>query len=187
MELVCPERPAGLMLTKRDTGAMFSRGLVWLVPSASHPSSSSLVRLTMKRVPGISFRGKAELRWDRPQPDAAGPIACKADVASKIERLTEAAVGDGVFSNDTVVIEIEATDVPDLTIIDLPGLVRTTTAGQSKSIIKQVDSLVQRYLESERTIILAVVPATVDIATSDILERAHQVHFAKLFTVAICG
>lgn len=63
----------------------------------------------------------------------------------------------------------------------------TATGGQSKSIIKQVDSLVQRYLESERTIILAVVPATVDIATSDILERAHQVHFAKLFTAAISG
>lgn len=65
----------------------------------------------MKRVPKISFCDKAELRWDRPQPDAAGPIACKADVASKIERLTEAAVGDGVFSYDTVVIEIEAPNV----------------------------------------------------------------------------
>ncbi|KAK1867432.1 hypothetical protein I4F81_009939 [Pyropia yezoensis] len=64
-------------------------------------------------------------------------------------------------------------------------LVHNATGGQSKSIIKQVDSLVQRYLESERTIILAVVPATVDIATSDILERAHQVDPEGVRTVGV--
>lgn len=175
-----PRKTSGADANRKRYGCSFLSRIGVACTPCLPPLLSPLVRLTMKRVPGISFRGKAELRSDRPQPDAAGPILCKADVASKIERLTEAAVGDGVFSNDTVLIEIEAPDVPDLTIIDLPGLVRTTTAGQSKSIIKQVDSLVQRYLESERTIILAVVPATVDIATSDILERAHQVRFEKL-------
>lgn len=130
----------------------------------------------MKRVHGQGFRGTAAVRWDQPQqPAASGPIHSKADVAEKIEQLTAALVGDDPFSSSTIVVEIEAPDVPDLTIIDLPGLVRTTTLGQKTSIIKQVDALVQRYLEIEQTIVLAVVPATVDIATSDILERALQV------------
>lgn len=96
-------------------------------------------------------------------------------MAEKIEQLTAALIGDDPFSSSTFFVEIEAPDVPDLTIIDLPGLVRTTTAVQKTSIIEQVDALVQRYLEMEQTIVLAVVPATVDIATSDILERALQV------------
>jgi len=140
-------------------------------------------RLSMKRVLGQSFRGSAKVRWgEAHQPDASGPIRSKAEVADKIEQLTAALVGDGEFSDGgTIVVELEAADLPDLTIIDLPGLVRTTTAGQTKSIIAQVDGLVQRYLESERTIVLCVVPANVDIATSDILERAHKVRAASVF------
>lgn len=106
-------------------------------------------------------------------------------MAEKIEQLTAALIGDDPFSSSTIGVEIEAPDVPDLTIIDLPGLVRTTTAGQKTSIIKQVDALVQRYLEMEQTIVLAVVPATVDIATSDILERALQVDPDGVRTVGV--
>lgn len=141
----------------------------------------------MKRVSGQGFRGTASVRWDQPQqPAASGPIRSKADVAEKIEQLTAALIGDDPFSSSSIVVEIEAPDVPDLTIIDLPGLVRTTTAGQKTSIIKQVDALVQRYLEMEQTIVLAVVPATVDIATSDILERALQVRCLLSALVVQC-
>lgn len=50
-------------------------------------------------------------------------------------------------------------DVPDLTLIDLPGIVRTTTTGQDRSVIRDVDELMDMYLQSERTVILAVIPA----------------------------
>ena len=63
---------------------------------------------------------------------------------------------------------------PDLTIIDLPGIVRTTLEGQSKTVVADVDSLLQRYLDQKRTIILAVIPSNVDIATVDIIERASK-------------
>jgi hypothetical protein len=38
-----------------------------------------------------------------------------------------------------------------------------------------VNSLIEGYLQQERTIILAVVPANQDVATIDILERAKKV------------
>ena len=69
-------------------------------------------------------------------------------------------------------VRVEAPGAPDLTVIDLPGIVRTSTAGQDPAVIGQVNDLINAYLKQERTIVLAVVPANQDIATIDILERA---------------
>lgn len=44
----------------------------------------------------------------------------------------------------------------------------------------QVNGLIENYLRSERTIILAIVPANQDVATVDILERAKKVQEAFL-------
>ena len=49
-----------------------------------------------------------------------------------------------------------APGVPDLTIIDLPGIVRTTVAGQNASVVDDVRGLLDRYLKLQRTIFLAV-------------------------------
>ena len=51
----------------------------------------------------------------------------------------------------------------------------THTAGQSEDVKEQVDGLLDRYLKQSRTIILAVIPSNVDIATVDIIERASKV------------
>jgi interferon-induced GTP-binding protein Mx1 len=58
-------------------------------------------------------------------------------------------------------------------VIDLPGIVRTSTNQQQSPAFKEaVDALLARYIEQDRTIILAVVPANMDIATVEVLERA---------------
>ena len=49
-----------------------------------------------------------------------------------------------------------AADVLDLTIIDLPGIVRTHVAGQDASVMQDVRDLLDRYLKQDRTVILAV-------------------------------
>ncbi|CAN0053973.1 unnamed protein product, partial [Laminaria digitata] len=89
-----------------------------------------------------------------------------------IEDLQDALTsGDhGAFSTET--ISVQAPGLPDLTLIDLPGIVRTATKGQRSTVMADVNGLIQRFLEQERTIILAVVPANQDVATVDILERA---------------
>lgn len=79
------------------------------------------------------------------------------------------------FSTESIIIELTSADAPDLTVVDLPGIIRTTTAGQSSGVINQVNRLIESYLHEPRTIILAVVPANQDIATVDILERAQRV------------
>jgi interferon-induced GTP-binding protein Mx len=49
--------------------------------------------------------------------------------------------------------------------------VRTITEGQSADVIPQVDDLLEFYMQQPRTILLAVVPLTQDIATVEVLER----------------
>jgi interferon-induced GTP-binding protein Mx1 len=78
------------------------------------------------------------------------------------------------FSKDTIHVHVQSPDTPDLTLIDLPGIIRTTTAGQDRSVIAEVDSLLSHFMSQEETVILAVIPANQDIATVDILERAHR-------------
>lgn len=76
------------------------------------------------------------------------------------------------FSSDAIIVRISSPESPDLTLIDLPGIIRTATMGQGPQIITQIDNLIDNFLKQDRTIILAVIPANQDIATIDILERA---------------
>lgn len=46
--------------------------------------------------------------------------------------------------------------------------------------IPQVNGLIESYLRSERTIILAIVPSNQDVATVDILERAKKVRAVRV-------
>lgn len=96
------------------------------------------------------------------------------ELSIKISSLTEelVALSNNGFSHDIINIRIEGHDVPDLCIVDLPGIIRTTTVGQSKSVISEVDSLLESFIKQPRTIILAVIPSNQDVATIDVLERA---------------
>lgn len=78
------------------------------------------------------------------------------------------------FSTDIVVVDLVSPDACDLTVVDLPGIIRTVTSGQTASVIEDVNKLITSYLSDKRTIVLAVIPGNQDIATVDILERAQR-------------
>ncbi|KAG0051587.1 hypothetical protein BGZ89_003484, partial [Linnemannia elongata] len=61
-----------------------------------------------------------------------------------------------------------------LTIIDLPGFINTTLDGQDKNIPITIRTINERYMKDPRTIILAVVPANVDLNNSYVLARAEE-------------
>ncbi|ETS84349.1 hypothetical protein PFICI_02374 [Pestalotiopsis fici W106-1] len=79
-----------------------------------------------------------------------------------------------VFSEDVLKIEIHGPREDYLTIIDVPGIFRTTTQGTTKDDMTMVRDLVKSYIKESRTIILAVLPSNVDIATQEILELAEE-------------
>ncbi|KAI1384096.1 dynamin family protein [Hypoxylon trugodes] len=80
------------------------------------------------------------------------------------------------FSKDVLRIEITGPKEEHLTIIDVPGIFEVATPGLTdKNDISLVKSMVMNYIEESRTVILAVVPCTADIATQQILKRAEEV------------
>lgn len=63
------------------------------------------------------------------------------------------------FSTESVIVDLVSPDACDLTVVDLPGIIRTVTAGQNIDSIRQVNALIKSFLMDKRTIILAIVPA----------------------------
>ncbi|UKZ86377.1 uncharacterized protein TrAFT101_002211 [Trichoderma asperellum] len=88
---------------------------------------------------------------------------------------TDLSTGSGaVFSEDVLKIEVRGPHEDYLTIIDVPGIFRTTTQGTTKNDMALVRDMVKGYIKDDRTIILAVLPSNVDIATQEILELAED-------------
>ena len=146
------------------------------------PRGSGLVtrcatELRMKKAPqGTAWSATIKLSWSQPQPSSAGKVDSYEEIGERISKLTEALLlargTHATFEAEhSIVIDLIAPNVPDLTVIDLPGIVRTQVTGQTGDVMKDVDHLLDRYLKQERTIILCVIPSNVDIATVDILER----------------
>lgn len=75
------------------------------------------------------------------------------------------------FSDDVLRVELSGPDHDNLSIIDVPGIFRVPTPGvTTKEDIELVKAMVRSYIQDERTIILAVLAANVDLANQEILE-----------------
>ncbi|KAK2000118.1 dynamin family protein [Colletotrichum falcatum] len=75
--------------------------------------------------------------------------------------------GGAAFSKDVLRVEICGPDEEHLTIIDVPGVSTARDVALVKSMVKD-------YIKDSRTIILAVIPCNVDVATQTILTYAAE-------------
>ncbi|RDL35917.1 Uncharacterized protein BP5553_06529 [Venustampulla echinocandica] len=89
------------------------------------------------------------------------------------------------FSNDILKIEFCGPSQPQLTLVDLPGLIHSETKSQTAGDVQLVHNLVLQYLKNPRSIILAVVSSKNDISNQIILQRARQVDPRGLRTLGI--
>jgi GTPase SAR1 family protein len=89
------------------------------------------------------------------------------------------------FSNDVLRVEFCGPSQPQLTLVDLPGLIHSETKPQSAGDVELVHALVSGYLKNPRSIILAVVSAKNDISNQIILRRAREVDPRGLRTLGI--
>lgn len=98
------------------------------------------------------------------------------DIPQFISYFTKKLVDEGQsISDDSIIVEVFGPNFFDLTLIDLPGIVRTVGDGEDPLIIPKVKELVARYMKQKHTIILAVLPANVDIHNSEVLQNASEV------------
>ena len=83
-------------------------------------------------------------------------------------------LGGGAFARDILRIEDSGPSRPQLTIVDLPGLIHSRTKHQSQDDVNLVKALVKEYMEERRSIILAVVSAKYDHANQWVLTLARE-------------
>ncbi|KAF2837622.1 hypothetical protein M501DRAFT_1006657 [Patellaria atrata CBS 101060] len=89
------------------------------------------------------------------------------------------------FARDVLSIEICGPDRPQLTLVDLPGLIHSENKSQTKQDVKLIHSLVQDYIANKRTIILAVISAKNDYANQIILDKCRKVDLNGTRTLGI--
>ncbi|KAF4043050.1 Dynamin GTPase effector domain-containing protein [Phytophthora infestans] len=108
------------------------------------------------------------------------------DVPDSITKLTQKLVDEGQYiSDDQIVIEMCGPELPNLTLTDLPGLVRTVGDHEDQSLIPRVRQMVDRYMKQEQTVIIAVVPANVDMHNTEILQAAQEADPNGTRTIAV--
>ncbi|EPY77962.1 interferon-induced GTP-binding protein Mx2 [Camelus ferus] len=97
-------------------------------------------------------------------------------VEREIRKAQDAIAGSGVgISHELISLEVTAPEVPDLTLIDLPGIARVAVGNQPQDIGQQIKALITKYIRRQETINLVVVPCNVDIATTEALSMAQEV------------
>jgi dynamin 1-like protein len=107
-------------------------------------------------------------------------------IREEIEAETHRSLGGGVaVSPDPIHLTIYSPDVPNLTLVDMPGLTKIAVEGQPKSIVRDIEDMARAYIKGENAIILAVSPANADIATSDGLRLAREVDPAGERTIGV--
>eukprot|EP00166_Cyanidium_caldarium_P000202 ctg_1073.g448 len=95
------------------------------------------------------------------------------DVRSEIERETDRVTGKNKgISPKAINLRVYSPHVVNLTVVDLPGLTKVPVGDQPSDIERLIRAMVLSYIERPNAIILAVHPATNDLATSDALQIA---------------
>jgi hypothetical protein len=97
-------------------------------------------------------------------------------VRQTIEDLTdEVCKSDKNIVDSPIILNVYSPTCPDLTLIDLPGITRVPVGQQPKNIEEITKKMATKYCEDPMTIILCVVQANTDIATSDGLQMAKDI------------
>lgn len=112
-------------------------------------------------------------------------LISKATAAMGLDKATTTSHGTKAFARDILSIVIQGPNRPELTLVDLPGLIHTATQEQTSKDIDLIRDLVLEYLREGRTMMLAVVSAKNDYANQGIIEMCRKVDPQGARTLAI--
>uniref|UniRef100_A0A8C8SGW9 Myxovirus (Influenza virus) resistance 1 n=1 Tax=Pelusios castaneus TaxID=367368 RepID=A0A8C8SGW9_9SAUR len=147
----------------------------------------ALSGVALPRGSGITTRCPLVLRLKKlaPQQEWKGKISYQdrykelhhpSHVEKEIRTAQNVMAGEGVgISPELISLEISSPNVPDLTLIDLPGIARVAVGNQPQDIGEQIKKLIKKFIAKQETINLVVVPSNVDIATTEALRMAQEV------------
>ncbi|CAM0876971.1 unnamed protein product [Alopecurus aequalis] len=107
-------------------------------------------------------------------------------VADAINAATAEIAGGGKGISDApITLVVRKRGVPDLTLVDLPGITRVPVQGQPEDIYDQVARIIKAYIAPKESIILNVLSATVDFPTCESIRMSQQVDRTGERTLAV--
>jgi GTP-binding protein EngB required for normal cell division len=157
----------------------------------------SLAGISLPRGQGICTRVPLVMRLqDDPSADAPklqleynnGVVVTttEANVADAINAATAEIAGGGKGISDApITLIVRKRGVPDLTLVDLPGITRVPVQGQPEDIYDQVAKIIKQYIAPKESIILNVLSATVDFPTCESIRMSQQVDRTGERTLAV--
>ncbi|XP_071922477.1 dynamin-related protein 4C-like [Coffea arabica] len=89
------------------------------------------------------------------------------------------------ISNVPLTLTVKKNGVPDLTMVDLPGITRVPVHGQPQDIYEQISAIIMEYIKPEESIILNVLSATVDFSTCESIRMSQKVDKTGERTLAV--
>lgn len=95
-------------------------------------------------------------------------IVAAAEDAMELDKAQQA------FTQDILRVELGGRDQPNLTLVDLPGIIWAGDQSVCDRDVENVHKLVTSYMEKRRSIILAVVSAKSDVAMQIITKQARK-------------
>ncbi|CAK9136887.1 unnamed protein product [Ilex paraguariensis] len=107
-------------------------------------------------------------------------------ICDAINKATDEIAGSGKgISHTPLTLVVKKNGVPDLTMVDLPGLTRVPVHGQPEDIYEQISAMITEYIKPEESIILNVLSATVDFTTCESIRMSQRVDKTGLRTLAV--
>ncbi|XP_046405452.1 dynamin-1-like protein isoform X2 [Ischnura elegans] len=98
------------------------------------------------------------------------------EIRREIENETDRMAGNNKgICPEPINLKIYSEHVVNLTLVDLPGLTKVPVGDQPDDIEAQIKELVVKYIRNPNSILLAVVTANTDMATSESLKLAKDV------------
>ena len=90
------------------------------------------------------------------------------------ETMRVAGINKGI-SSEPIILKVYSPHLVDLTLVDLPGVVKVPIGDQPQDIENIVKKLLLEHISNPNAIILAITPGNTDIANSDALKLAKEV------------
>uniref|UniRef100_A0ACD5TX18 Uncharacterized protein n=1 Tax=Avena sativa TaxID=4498 RepID=A0ACD5TX18_AVESA len=157
----------------------------------------SLAGISLPRGQGICTRVPLIMRL-QDDPSADAPVlqleysngrvvtTTEAKVADAINAATAEIAGSGKGISDApITLVVRKRGVPDLTLVDLPGITRVPVHGQPDDIYDQIARIIREYIAPKESIILNVLSATVDFPTCESIRMSQQVDRTGERTLAV--
>ncbi|KAF8388416.1 hypothetical protein HHK36_027085 [Tetracentron sinense] len=155
----------------------------------------SLSGINLPRGQGICTRVPLIMRLqDHPTPDPElyleyqGKVVHTNEtlVAKDISTCTDDIAGNKKEISDTpLTLVVKKRGVPDLTMVDLPGITRVPVHGQPQDIYEQISGIIMEYIQPQDSIILNVLSAAVDFPTCESIRMSRMVDPTGERTLAV--